>query len=119
MHMLICPSCDNSLFTAARDSSLPCPECGHMVSSAEERRRGERINAQKACDIHKGDVRISAKTVDISETGLGIKLMGYLPFDEDETIHVSLNGTGEEKLARVVWTKKFYGISRAGLMFCA
>ncbi|MDO8303692.1 MAG: PilZ domain-containing protein [Sedimentisphaerales bacterium] len=119
MHKLICPSCDNSLFAAARDSSMPCPECGHMVSSAEERRDGDRINAQKTCDILKGNIRIPAKTVDISGMGLGIKLMGYLPFDHDETIHVSLDGNGEEKLARVVWTKKFYGISRAGLMFCA
>jgi len=119
MHKLICPGCDNSLFTAARDSTLPCPECGQMISSAEERRSGDRINAQRACDIHKGDVRIPAKTVDISSTGLGIKLMGYLPFDPDETIHISLDGNGEEKLARVVWTKKFYGISRAGLMFCS
>lgn len=119
MHKLICPSCENSLFTAARDSTLPCPECGQMISSAEERRSGDRINSQRACDIHKGDVRIPAKTVDISSTGLGIKLMGYLPFDPDETIHISLDGNGEEKLARVVWTKKFYGISRAGLMFCS
>lgn len=118
MHKLICPSCENSLFTAARDSTLPCPECGHMVNTAEERRTGDRITAQKTCDILKGDVRIPAKTVDISETGLGIKLMGYLPFDQNETIHITLDGTTEEKLARVVWTKKFYGISRAGLMFC-
>jgi predicted RNA-binding Zn-ribbon protein involved in translation (DUF1610 family) len=117
MHKLICPSCDNSLFTAARDSALPCPECGFIISTVEERRCGDRLNAQRVCDIFKGEVRIPAKTVDISSTGLGIKLMGYLPFDPDETIHITIDGNIESKRARVVWTKKFYGISRAGLMF--
>ncbi|MFQ5736769.1 MAG: PilZ domain-containing protein [Thermodesulfobacteriota bacterium] len=117
MHKLICPRCENQLFTAAKDSDMPCPECGFIVNSLEERRGRDRANARKVCDILKGDVKIPAKAVDISEHGLGIKLMGYLPFEQNETVRISLDGDGEKK-ARVVWTKKFYGISRAGLMFC-
>lgn len=118
MHKLICPKCEHSLFTAARVSVMPCPGCGHLLNSAEERRITDRTTAQKVCDILKGDVKIPARTVDISDTGLGIKLMGYLPFDRNETINIAVEGFGVEKKARVVWTKKFYGISRAGLMFC-
>ncbi len=117
MHKLICPKCENSLFTAARDSNMPCPECGTVLNTLEDRRCSDRCTDQKCCDILRGDVKIPAKTVDVSALGLGIKLMGYLPFNQNETVKVSLEGEEVEKLARVIWTKKFYGISRAGLMF--
>lgn len=67
----------------------------------------------------KGEVRIPVKTVDVSETGLGIKMMGYLPFEQNETVSVFIKELEIARNAEVVWTKKFYGISRAGLRFCA
>jgi hypothetical protein len=48
---------------------------------------------------------------------VGIKMTGYLPFDKDDTVSVFLKEFDMEKKAQVVWTKKFYGISRAGLRF--
>lgn len=118
MQKLNCPRCDNPFYTAARDPHLPCPHCGHVVKADEaDRRASSRTVSQKLCDILKGEVNIPVKTVDISETGLGIKMMGYLPFDQDETIDVFIEELEIEKKAQVVWTKKFYGISRAGLRF--
>ena len=64
-----------------------------------------------------GEVRVPVKTVDVSDTGLGIKMMGYLPFEKDETVNVLIEELEIAKKAQVVWTKKFYGISRAGLRF--
>jgi len=88
-----------------------------MRSHEPDRRYGNRHLTQKTADILKGEVKVPVKTVDVSETGLGIKMMGYLPFDQDETVDVYIQDLGMERKARVVWTKKFYGISRAGLRF--
>jgi len=119
MHKLNCPRCENVFFTAARDMHLPCPYCGFILKTQEHNRRSQdRTAAQKVCDIFKGEVSIPAKTVDISETGMGIKMMGYLPFDPDETVSITIKELDLEKKAQVVWTKKFYGISRAGLRWC-
>jgi ribosomal protein S27AE len=118
MNRLNCPRCENSFFTAARNSNLPCPHCGFVMKSHEpDRRYGNRQLTQKTANILKGEVKVPVKTVDVSETGLGIKMMGYLPFDQDETVSVYIKELEIERKARVVWTKKFYGISRAGLRF--
>jgi len=118
MNRLNCPRCENSFFTAARNSNLPCPHCGFVMKSHEpDRRNLGRHLTQKTADILKGEVKIPVKTVDVSDTGLGIKMMGYLPFDQDETVNVYVQELEISKKARVVWTKKFYGISRAGLRF--
>ncbi len=116
MNKLGCPRCENVFFTAARDASLRCPYCGFIMKAEEyDRRVRERTTAQKPCDIVKGDISVPAKTVDVSEAGMGIKMMGYLPFDQDELVNISVKELDIEKQARVVWTRKFYGISRAGL----
>jgi hypothetical protein len=66
----------------------------------------------------KGEVRIPVKTVDVSDTGVGIKMTGYLPFDAFDTVDILVKELDLKKKAEVMWTKKFYGISRAGLRFC-
>lgn len=119
MNKLNCPRCDSAFYTAARDAHMPCPYCGFVMKAHDpDRRIGLRASTQKICDILKGEVKIPVKTVDISDTGLGIKMMGYLPFEKDELVNVLVEDLEIERQAKVVWTKKFYGISRAGLMFC-
>lgn len=118
MNRLTCPKCENSFYTAARTPHLPCPYCGFVLKSNEpDRRIQARDLTQRFCDLMKGEVRIPAKTVDVSDTGLGIKMMGYLPFDQDDTVNVFVKDLNMERTAQVVWTRKFYGISRAGLRF--
>lgn len=118
MNKLSCPRCDNAFYTAARDSQLPCPYCGFVLKAHDhDRRNNSRTSTQQVCDILKGEVRVPVKTVDVSDSGLGIKMMGYLPFEKDETVNVLVQGLEIAKRAQVVWTKKFYGISRAGLRF--
>ncbi|MFQ5464841.1 MAG: PilZ domain-containing protein [Thermodesulfobacteriota bacterium] len=118
MNKLSCPRCDSAFFTASRDSHLPCPYCGFVLKAHDtDRRSGERTSTQRICDILKGEVRVPVKTVDVSATGLGVKMMGYLPFEKDEAVSVLVKDLDIARKARVVWTKKFYGISRAGLRF--
>lgn len=114
-----CQKCENTFYTASRGPQTQCPYCNYATKQEELNRRvKERAFTQKLCGILKGEVRIPAKTVDISDTGVGIKMMGYLPFDMDDTVDVFVEELDIEKKARVVWTKNFYGISRAGLKFC-
>ncbi len=118
MNKLSCPRCDNAFYSAAKDSQMPCPYCGFVLKAQDSDRRNlGRISTQQLCDILKGEVRIPVKTVDVSDTGLGIKMVGYLPFEKDETVDIYIHDLEIEKKARVIWTKKFYGISRAGLRF--
>jgi len=115
-----CPRCGDAFYTAAKEPHLPCPYCGFIMKASDsDRRTRDRQITQKVCDILKGEVKIPVKTVDVSETGLGIKMMGYLPFDQNETVSIMIKDLEIERKAEVVWTKKFYGISRAGLKFCA
>lgn len=119
MNKLNCSRCESAFYTAAKTSHMPCPNCGFTIKSDEcDRRVQNRQTTQKFCDILKGEVKVPAKTVDISETGMGIKMMGYLPFDQNETVNIFIQELDMEKRAQIVWTKKYYGISRAGLRFC-
>lgn len=117
MNKISCVRCENAFYSAARESHLPCPYCGYLMKAEPERRTGDRTVSQRTCDILKGEVRVPVKTVDISETGMGIKMLGYLPFDQNETVDIFIEELEIEKKAQVVWTRKFYGISRAGLRF--
>lgn len=118
MNKLKCPECKNPFFTAAYELQMPCPYCGHVVMAGETNRRNEvRSAEQRFCEILKGGVRVPVKSVDFSETGIGIKMTGYLPFDANDTVEIVVQELDIEKKALVMWTKKFYGISRAGLRF--
>ena len=118
MNRLECLRCTNSFYTAARDVQAPCPYCGFLSNSFyTDRRHLEREVVQRFCDIYKGDVRVPVKTIDVSTTGVGIKMNGYLPFEENEMVRVKIKDLDIERQATVMWTRKFYGISRAGLRF--
>ncbi len=118
MKKLECPRCENPFFTAAHELQMPCPYCGCVVMASDsDRRAGGRNSTQRLCEILKGEVRVPVKTVDLSETGIGIKMTGYLPFDADDEVDILVAELDINKKARVMWTKKFYGISRAGLRF--
>jgi hypothetical protein len=121
MNRLSCPRCDNVFYTAAKGAGadLSCPYCGFAVKQeGPERRRGGRTAAQTGVTLAKGELLVSAKAVDVSDTGVGIRLLGRLPFERNETVSVTAGGLKMEKTAVVMWTKKALGVSMAGLRFC-
>lgn len=118
MSKLICPSCENTFYTAVLENSLNCPYCSIIISHREsDRRYIDRVTANLVCELISGEISVPAKTVDISETGFGIRMRGYLPFERDEEVGVNFLGLNNKRKAKVVWTKKHYGTSRAGLCY--
>lgn len=116
MKELHCHRCKNVYYTAARQPRMPCPYCG-FARNERERRDGKRMASLRNCDLWRGEVKAQVKTTDISDAGIGVRMKGHLPFDADEDVSVMMPDIGQAKRARVVWTRKFYGVSRAGLMF--
>lgn len=117
MKELHCPKCKNTFYTAARQSLMPCPYCGFSSDhDKKERREYLRTPAVKPCDITRGEVKVEAKSVDVADGGVGVRMLGYLPFDREDHLTVEVHG-GQSRQARIIWIKRFYGISRAGLMF--
>ena len=113
-----CTKCNNPYYSAANESKMPCPYCGFASTTEYEDKRGAKRNVtHDHCDLLKGDVRVSVRLMDISRDGLGIRMKGYLPFDPDDTVRIYIKKTKTEKSARIVWAKKIYGISKAGLQF--
>lgn len=59
---------------------------------------------------------VSANTIDISDTGVGISKEGDLPFSENEIVRVVVKEFDIDSDARLVWIKKFNSeMCRAGL----
>jgi hypothetical protein len=58
-------------------------------------------------------------TVDISKDGVGVKMMGSMHFDKNDTLRVSIKDFEmESSAAKIVWVKMFgRTMSRAGLKF--
>jgi len=120
MRKLECARCHNPFYSASAEEKMPCPYCGFTSGDTHEDRRGRtRDFMHRGCDILKGDLKVSVRVTDLSKGGLGIKMKGYLPFDEDDSVRVFIKELEMEKNARIVWAKKVYGISKAGLMFSA
>ncbi|MFQ5480066.1 MAG: PilZ domain-containing protein [Thermodesulfobacteriota bacterium] len=118
MKKLECARCQNPFYSASSEEKMPCPYCGHTFGKVYEDRRGRtRDLTHRACDISKGEMKVPVKVTDLSQGGVGIRMKGYLPFEEDDAVKVFIKELDMEKDARVVWARKVYGISKAGLAF--
>ena len=120
MNSIKCPRCQNLFYSVLSWPEFNCPFCGYTFKPADsERRTQRRAIINKDCNLLKGERNVRAQTVDISKTGLGIKMMGSMPFDVDETVKVVVRDFEIESSARLVWVRRFDGVvSRAGLKFC-
>lgn len=114
-----CLRCAHIFFSPELEEVLSCPVCGFAskVMSPDRRDMGRQI-VQKFCDIYNGEAAIPVKTVDVSDNGLGIKVLGDLPFKLHEEVNVDAMELKLRKKARIVWMQSSYGLSRAGLQFC-
>ncbi|MEK7773296.1 MAG: PilZ domain-containing protein, partial [Deltaproteobacteria bacterium] len=75
MQELHCHRCKSAFYTAARRPRMPCPYCG-FSQNERERRDGKRMASLRNCDLSRGDVKVQVKTIDISDTGMGIRMKG-------------------------------------------
>ncbi len=120
MKKLECARCQNPFYSAAVEENMPCPYCGHAFGKVyEDRRDRDRDITHRACDISKGETKVPVRVTDLSPGGVGIRMKGYLPFEEEDAVKVFIEELNIEKEARVVWARKVYGISKAGLAFSA
>ena len=118
MRKMECARCQNPFYSASAEENMPCPYCGFTSGEMHENRRTrDRDLTHRGCVIFKGDIRVPVRVTDLSQGGVGIRMKGYLPFDEDDAVRVFIEELEMEKNARIVWAKKVYGISKAGLMF--
>ena len=118
MKKLECARCRNPFYAAATEEKMPCPYCGFIAGEPyDERRRRDRDLTHRSCELLKGETRVPVRVTDLSTGGVGIRMKGYLPFEEDDSVRVVIRELGMEREARIVWAKKVYGISKAGLCF--
>ena len=111
---LICPKCNKASYTAAPDSYSPCPYCGFIsnneFSLGPDKRVDERFYWSSSCELmgnDKGDSHptlITAKTEDISQTGLKIRYSGekLLPGNQ---VNISVKDLNLETSAQIIWSK--------------
>ncbi len=117
---ITCPSCNSRFYKVTTGRDMVCPFCGHSFVIVDmEKRAQKRAFIQRGCNLLKEDITVSALTVDISKTGIGVKTMRSMPFKVNDTLQVVVKDFDISSKARVVWIKQFDNVlARAGLRFC-
>lgn len=111
---LICPKCNKPSYTAAPDSYNACPYCGFIsnneCSIGPEKRVDERFYWSASCQLSRKDtqdshsVLITAKTEDISQTGLKIRYEGEKLIPGNR-VSISIKDLHLETSAQIIWSR--------------
>ena len=119
MTNLKCPRCQSEFYSAISRHDIACPFCGFFFKIVEQDYRGEtRSTIQRECTISAGDQQVSAKTIDISMSGMGIRLKGTVPFEKDDIIKALVRDFDINNDAQIVWLKRYNSSgAKAGLRF--
>src|SRR4030043_89620 len=93
MLRLICPKCQKDSYSAGVESFNPCPYCGTKFSGTYGlyTRCEERIKHEIPFVFPYQGGHLEATTVDFSERGLGIKILGEPSIVTGDTIEGSPN----------------------------
>lgn len=121
MNSTNCHRCKSSFYTAIEIDNISCPFCGYSFGKIElENRKEKREVLIKDCILKNGFGMISAKTIDVSKAGVGVKVeKGFLPFSINDNIYIDITDLEVYSRAQIVWKKKISDeISWAGLRFC-
>lgn len=133
MNITQCQRCSSKFYISIPDSNACCPFCGYSLPSFEltekrtTKREAERRIYVKNCIVENGFGILSAKTLDISQSGVGLNILKEssitaltpLPFSKDDKLSVNIKDIGMKKNAMVVWVNKHTDYSiRAGMRFC-
>jgi hypothetical protein len=110
-----CPKCRRISYTSDVESFRSCAHCGFIFSGkyGPERREEERIKKEISfvLDCQGGNHPVS--TIDISKSGLAIKILGKAPIEDNEILNFNIDA--EKIMAKVVWVKKLPRQTLAGL----
>lgn len=119
MTNLKCPQCQSEFYSAISRQDIACPFCGFFFKIVEQDYRSEvRSTMQRNCTISSGGQNITAKTIDISMNGMGIRLQGTVPFEKDDIIRALVKDFDINSEAQIVWLKKYNSSgAKAGLRF--
>lgn len=116
-----CPRCESKFYTAITFGDISCPFCGFDIKFTDREMRGaQRHSVQKLCTLFSDDTenRLTARTMDISETGMSVCVERAFPFYVGSVLKVVIDPLEVNSEAKVVWVQRSGpGLSKAGLQF--
>ncbi len=120
MNRFKCSRCDSEFYSANSLQDINCPYCGYAFKVFDQKRRAEeRTSMQRDCKLSFDLKNLEAYTVDISQTGLGIKMAESAAVNKDDVLRVVVKDFDIDINAQVVWIKHYDSVvARAGLRFC-
>jgi len=115
MLRLACPNCQKDSYSSGVESFSGCPYCGFIFSGkyGNDRRCEERIKQETPFAFSCQEQNLEANTIDFSEKGLGIKVLGEPSIVTGDTIDLTI--VDLRIRAKVMWVKKLSDKSLAGL----
>jgi hypothetical protein len=100
---LTCPGCNRDSYSASAEMFKPCPYCGILFSGryGGERRRETRNGNDVPFVFSYRDQLYETSTVNCSESGICLKVLGKSPFPVGDIADLSVNGSNFR--VRVSW----------------
>jgi len=101
---LTCPECRKNSYSASVEAFKPCPYCGILFSGqfGPEQRSYDRINREIPLLFSYNGKNLEAKTLNVSSTGLSIKIFGQHAFPIGDTMELEV---GNSRLkTEIMWT---------------
>ena len=101
---LTCPECRKNSYSASVEAFKPCPYCGILFSGkfGPEQRSYDRINREIPLLFSYNGKNLEARTLNVSSTGLSIKIFGQHAFPIGDTMELDV-GNSRVK-TEIMWT---------------
>lgn len=114
-----CPRCSTTFYTAKTNSDLTCPFCGYLIKFCpSDLRKEERAVIQRNCTIHRLNLTLTGRTINISKKGVGVNIDCIATFEPDDSLSIAIQDFELYSKAKVVWVKKNNNLtSKVGLQF--
>jgi len=101
---LTCPECRKNSYSASVEAFKPCPYCGILFSGkfGSEKRSDDRITREIPLLFSYHGKNLEASTLNVSSTGLSIKIIGQHAFPVGDTMELDV-GNSRVK-TEIMWT---------------
>lgn len=110
-----CPECEHLSYTKGVEYFNPCIFCGFVFSGkyGPSRRSEPRVEQEIPFSLSYQGQDFEATTSDLSEKGLGIKILGEPPIEAGDILNLMIGDLSI--VAKVMWVKKVTDQVLAGL----